>query len=205
ERGCLKCGCALGGVAASVGVFGGLGIYGSEMAATAVAAKAGGIAEGLKVGLTQVIHEVKQLLHGKKATIPTIEELKPFTTGISGDNLTLRGIFECINSNIKGQRVAGIDSEFSHAVDKMAGYTPELFNTMTEVSAKAVTDGVEEGKAIAIAATHAEYAHLYSAIGYSVLAILIIVLVMIIIYLILRYRRKKKMEKKDKYTKLLKE
>nr|SPJ13205.1 PIR protein, putative [Plasmodium sp. DRC-Itaito] len=42
EKGCLRCGCALGGVAASVGVFGGLGVYGSEMAAATVAAKACG-------------------------------------------------------------------------------------------------------------------------------------------------------------------
>ncbi|EUR58889.1 hypothetical protein PFBG_05946 [Plasmodium falciparum 7G8] len=47
--------------------------------------------------------------------------------------------------------------------------------------------------------------NLYSAIGYSILAILIIVLIMVIIYLILRYRRKKKMKKKLQYIKLLEE
>nr|SPJ13211.1 rifin PIR protein,putative [Plasmodium sp. DRC-Itaito] len=50
EKGCLRCGCALGGVAASVGVFGGLGVYGSEMAAATVAAKAAGIKAGLEEG-----------------------------------------------------------------------------------------------------------------------------------------------------------
>nr|SPJ13204.1 rifin PIR protein,putative [Plasmodium sp. DRC-Itaito] len=77
------------------------------------------------------------------------------------------------------------------------------FNSINEVSVRAVTNAVMKGETTAIAATHAEYAHLYSAIGYSVLAILIIVLVMIIIYLVLRYRRKKKMNKKAEYTKLL--
>ncbi|EUR67447.1 hypothetical protein PFBG_04127 [Plasmodium falciparum 7G8] len=47
--------------------------------------------------------------------------------------------------------------------------------------------------------------NLYSAIGYSVIAILIIVLILVIIYLILRYRRKKKMKKKLQYIKLLEE
>ncbi|SPJ13161.1 rifin PIR protein, putative [Plasmodium sp. DRC-Itaito] len=40
EKGCLRCGCALGGVAASVGLFGGLGIYGWKSAALATAKEA---------------------------------------------------------------------------------------------------------------------------------------------------------------------
>ncbi|SPJ10069.1 rifin PIR protein,putative [Plasmodium sp. DRC-Itaito] len=44
EKGCLKCGCALGGVAASVGLFGGLGVYGWKIGALAAAEK-GAIAE----------------------------------------------------------------------------------------------------------------------------------------------------------------
>ncbi|SPJ08680.1 rifin PIR protein, putative [Plasmodium sp. DRC-Itaito] len=203
EKGCLRCGCGLGGVAASVGVFGGLGVYGSEMAATAVAAKAAGIKKGIEVGLFQVIEEVKQLLPGWEGKIPEMKVLETLTEGISGDNLTLYDMFKCINSNIKGQGGAGIHSDFSYAVNTIAGYTPERFNAMTQVSANAVASAFEKGKGDAIIATHAEYAHLYSAIGYSVLAILIIVLVMIIIYLVLRYRRKKKMNKKAEYTKLL--
>ncbi|ETW32018.1 hypothetical protein PFFCH_00544 [Plasmodium falciparum FCH/4] len=37
EKGCLRCGCGLGGVAASVGLFGGLGTYGWKTAAIASA------------------------------------------------------------------------------------------------------------------------------------------------------------------------
>ncbi|SPJ09511.1 PIR protein [Plasmodium sp. DRC-Itaito] len=203
EKGCLRCGCALGGVAASVGVFGGLGVYGSEMAATAVAAKAGGIKKGLQVGLAQVKEVVKLLLIGQEDKIPEMKVLETLTEGITGDNLTLYDIFKCINSNIKGQRVAGIHSEFSRAVDTTAQTELTDFNQWYGTSAKAVTEAVTKGEEVAINAARAEYAHLYSAIGYSVLAILIIVLVMIIIYLVLRYRRKRKMKKKDKYTKLL--
>ncbi|SPJ09512.1 rifin PIR protein, putative [Plasmodium sp. DRC-Itaito] len=205
EKGCLRCGCGLGGVAASVGVFGGLGVYGSEMAATAVAGKAAGIKEGIKVGLERVIAIAEQLIDSSGGEIPTVEILQPLTTSISGDNITFQGIFECIKSNIKEQLDANVYKNFILAVDKIAEKQLSDFNAMTEVPAKAVTDAIIQGKADAIAAAHAEYAHLYSAIGYSVLAILIIVLVMIIIYLILRYRRKKKMKKKDQYEKLLEE
>nr|SPJ13459.1 rifin PIR protein, putative [Plasmodium sp. DRC-Itaito] len=205
EKGCLRCGCGLGGVAASVGVFGGLGVYGSKTAAWAAitaAAKAAGIKAGVEAGLTQVIHEVNLLLKDKGGAIPTIEELKPLIKGISGDNLTFHGIFECIKSNMKDQLDNSYEL-FFQAVNTKAGNTLNDFNTMNPVSVKAVAKAVEEGEATAIAAAHAEYAHLYSAIGYSVLAILIIVLVLIIIYLVLRYRRKKKMKKKAEYTKLL--
>ncbi|SPJ08673.1 rifin PIR protein, putative [Plasmodium sp. DRC-Itaito] len=204
EIGCLRCGCGLGGVAASVGVFGGLGIYGSEMDATAVAAKAGGIKKGLQVGLTQVIEEVKQLLtSGQEAKIPPMEELAKMTTDISGDNLTFYDIIQCINSNIKGQWGAKIDNDFSLAVDEIAKKPLSDLNLMHGKSVEAVASAFEKGKADAIITTHAEYTHLYSAIGYSFLAILLIVVVMIIIYLVLRYRRKKKMKKKAEYTKLL--
>nr|SPJ13246.1 rifin PIR protein, putative [Plasmodium sp. DRC-Itaito] len=203
EKGCLKCGCALGGVAASVGVFGGLGVYGSEMASATVAAKAAGIAEGLKVGLERVMIIAKDLFVCLEGEIPAMDMLKTLTTGKFTDEVTLRGIFQCISSNMKGQWSEQVYNKFFLAVDNAAKTMPTEFNQWYGIPAKAVTDAVAEGKEAAIIAEHAKYAHLYSAIGYSVLAIIIIVLVMIIIYLALRYRRKKKMEKKAEYAKLL--
>nr|SPJ13192.1 rifin PIR protein, putative [Plasmodium sp. DRC-Itaito] len=206
EKGCLMCGCGLGGVAASVGVFGGLGVYGSKTAAwaaTAAAAKAAGIKAGLEEGLKRVIAIAGMSLEGQEDKIPTVGILQPWTTGIAGDNLTLYDIFKCISRNLKGQFNTNIHENFILALDTMAKTTPTEFNKTYGTPAKAVADAVTKGKADAISAAHAEYAHLYSAIGYSVLAILIIVLVLIIIYLVLRYRRKKKMKKKDQYTKLL--
>ncbi|CAC9696407.1 PIR protein [Plasmodium sp. DRC-Itaito] len=205
EIGCLRCGCALGGVAASVGVFGGLGVYGSKSAAWAAitaAAKDAGIKKGLEVGLEKVIVEVKLLK--ETVQIPDMNVLKTLTEGISGDNLRLYDIFKCISSDVERQ-LRGTHQLFFEAVNIMAEKTPEQFNAITEVSSNAVTDAVIQGKADVIATAHAEYAQLYSAIGYSVLAILIIVLVLIIIYLVLRYRRKKRINKKAQYTKLLNE
>ncbi|SPJ08226.1 PIR protein [Plasmodium sp. DRC-Itaito] len=202
EKGCLKCGCALGGVAASVGVFGGLGVYGSEMAASAVAAKAGGIKKGIEVGLERVIAIAKDFFGCPEREIPAIEVLQKITAGKFTDEVTLRAIFKCISSDVESQ-LRGTHELFFEAVDNAAKTTPTGFNEMYYVPVEAVEKAVEEGKATAIAAEHAKYTPLYSAIGYSVLAILIIVLVMIIIYLVLRYRRKKKMEKKAQYTKLL--
>ncbi|ETW58005.1 hypothetical protein PFMC_06096 [Plasmodium falciparum CAMP/Malaysia] len=73
--------------------------------------------------------------------------------------------------------------------------------TKTQVAAaKTATIKATQEKAIEAASMQ-----LYTAIGYSITAILIIVLIMVIIYLILRYRRKKKMKKKLQYIKLLEE
>ncbi|CDO62071.1 rifin [Plasmodium reichenowi] len=209
EKGCLRCGCGLGTVAASVGLFGGLGIYGSETAAWAsatVAAKAAGVSEGLKVGLERVT-EIAKLSLGDQtgATMPTTTELETLIAGKFNDEVTLFDIFQCISSNIKGQGGAQEYEKFFSAVDIAAQTELTEFNKTYNVPAKAVTDAVTKGEEVAIAAEHAKYAPLYNAIGYSVLAILIIVLIMLIIYLVLRYRRKKKMNKKAQYTKLLKE
>nr|SPJ13457.1 rifin PIR protein, putative [Plasmodium sp. DRC-Itaito] len=208
EKGCLRCGCGLGGVAASVGVFGGLSVYGSKTAAWAAitaAAKAAGTKKGLQVGLVKVIEVVQQLVpSGQGAPIPTIGELQPLIAGKFTDEVTLYDIFQCIKSN-GGDTLRSTYPQFFEALDTMAKKTLPEFNEMNPVSVEAVEKAFEEGEAAAIALEHAKYTPLYSAIGYSVLAILIIVLVMIIIYLVLRYRRKKKMEKKDQYTKLLKE
>ncbi|CDO61659.1 rifin, partial [Plasmodium reichenowi] len=204
EKGCLRCGFGLGGVAASVGIFGGLGIYGSKSAALAAATDAG-IKKGIEVGLAQVTEIVKLSLvnHGDK--IPAIDATQLVSSGYFTDKMSLLDIFKYIRSNIKGQLDAQVYNKFFLAVDNMAEKTPAAFNTMYDRPAEAVANAVAKGKADAITAANSASTQLYSAIGYSVLAILIIVLVMIIIYLVLRYRRKKKMKKKAEYTKLLNE
>ncbi|CDO61970.1 rifin, partial [Plasmodium reichenowi] len=72
--------------------------------------------------------------------------------------------------------------------------------TNAEGPANAAAEAAEVAKTATIKATQekaieAASTHLYTTIGYTILAILIIVLIMLIIYLILRYRRKKKMKK----------
>ncbi|ETW19857.1 hypothetical protein PFFVO_01243 [Plasmodium falciparum Vietnam Oak-Knoll (FVO)] len=67
EKGCLRCACGLGGVAASVGLFGGLGIYGWKTTATATAmelakeaAEQAGVAAAAKAGKNAVIAGLKE-------------------------------------------------------------------------------------------------------------------------------------------------
>ncbi|CDO62001.1 rifin [Plasmodium reichenowi] len=112
----------------------------------------------------------------------------------------------------------GITDELGNytSLAKTAGTNEAIAKTLNEILAEA--EGVAEAKVADVTAAEtaiikeaqekaidAASTQLYSAIGYSILAILIIILIMVIIYLILRYRRKKKMKKKLQYIKLLKE
>ncbi|CDO62087.1 rifin [Plasmodium reichenowi] len=199
EKGCLRCGCGLGGVAAGVGLFGGLGTYGSKIAALAAATDAG-IKKGIEVGLDKVMVIAKELK--ETVQIPAIDATELVYSGYFTDKMTLLDIFKYIRSNISDQ-LNDTYELFSKAVDTVAQKTLTEFNEWYPIPASEVTNAVAKGKADAITAANSASTQLYSAIGYSFLAILIIVLVMIIIYLVLRYRRKKKMKKKAQYTKLL--
>ncbi|ETW32596.1 hypothetical protein PFTANZ_06683 [Plasmodium falciparum Tanzania (2000708)] len=75
ETGCLKYGCGLGGVAGSVGLFGGLGIYGWKTAALATAkeaAKDAAMAAG----------EAAYIAEGIKAVIAGLEQMGVSTLGV---------------------------------------------------------------------------------------------------------------------------
>ncbi|SOV76031.1 rifin PIR protein, putative [Plasmodium reichenowi] len=68
EKGCLMCGCGLGSVAGSVGLFGGLGTYGWKMGALATAKETGAVAgalagkaAGTKAGVDTLIAGLKQM------------------------------------------------------------------------------------------------------------------------------------------------
>ncbi|CDO61941.1 rifin [Plasmodium reichenowi] len=213
EKVCLKCGCSLGGVAASVGLFGGLGIYGWEMAATA-AAMAKATAKGAEEGMKILISKLEQELFLKKLFDGSWDV---FITTKNYLNKTL--IFERVKLEYEtcfaAESACGNDFLLSHynSVVKAQGIQTALENAKrivqeavgkaSEETTKATATEMEilkDGELAKIAET--SYCS-YSAIGYSVLAIFIIVSVMIIIYLVLRYRRKKKMNKKAQYTKLL--
>ncbi|CDO61573.1 rifin [Plasmodium reichenowi] len=235
EKGCLKCGCGLGGVAASVGLFGGLGIYGWKSAALATAKEAAekfgaaqGAIAGAEEGVKVVIAGIKDLgelfLDGKPLE-SFIDVTKYMKVSFISDNVYSNYSTICLPS----RSASGVPSlgNLNHAICKLV--RPNTQGTLNRDAVKAlieakvkeiVTQGTQAAsdKAAGVAATktaeaiktstdaiEATSTHLYSAIGYSILAILIIVLVMIIIYLVLRYRRKKKMKKKAQYTKLLNE
>ncbi|SOS81878.1 PIR protein, putative [Plasmodium sp.] len=194
EIGCLKCGCGLGGVAAGVGIIGGLGTYGWEIAATATAYETAKQA-GIQAGIETVIAQIKN--------IPTLSEL----SSINWSQFINETSYCTVSGIIKATKSA-TSSTCSSTLSTPA-YCHIISNGETFFG-PVVKDGIEHTatqvasvKAIELGKVKATSAHLYSAIGYSVLAILIILLVMVIIYLILRYRRKKKMNKKLQYTKLL--
>ncbi|CDO61577.1 rifin [Plasmodium reichenowi] len=210
EKGCLKCGCALGGVAASVGLFGGLGIYGWEISATAMAAKAAGDAAGVQA-------LIKGLEDGFVIQNIYNTPLKEFITTKNYFNADLiaDGVELKYKSCLAGSSACENDLLFSsykingeaEGALKVVEYAKRIVREAVEKASKETlritasrTAQVQADELAEVAAT--SY-YSYSAIGYSVLVILIIVLVMIIIYLVLRYRRKKKMNKKAQYTKLL--
>ncbi|ETW19994.1 rifin [Plasmodium falciparum IGH-CR14] len=199
EQGCLKCGCGLGGVAACVGIFGAIAVNEVKKAALVAAAQKG-IEEGIKVAIEEL---------GKLYVLSQFK-LIDWGARINGTNFLEPNNLSSIVSEIYYMCSDVEDAKgtlFCGAMDGLDN-TPNNFalKTITQEAAKVagaagkIAKSTEEAE---ITLANAESSYLYSAIGYSVTAILIIVLVMIIIYFILRYRRKKKMNKKAQYTKLL--
>ncbi|CDO61620.1 rifin [Plasmodium reichenowi] len=189
EKGCLKCGCALGG-----GVLPFWGLVSALWYATwsqyvTKTAMQKGIEAGIKEGLAQIKVIIKKF---SSSNVPEINVEKMLSSGKFTNGVNLFDMFEHISSTMYEKLVADGYSQFWMHVSGMAEFESiDMFNTNNSSNIAAVANAVEEGKAAAIAAEHAKSIYLYSAIGYSVLALLIIVLVMIIIYLVLRYRRKK--------------
>ncbi|ETW46266.1 hypothetical protein PFMALIP_05672 [Plasmodium falciparum MaliPS096_E11] len=234
EKGCLRCGYGLGTVAPSVGLFGGVAINAWKPkaleAAIASALKAGATeissaanAAGNAKGMEVVIYFLKGL--GVEELIPGIcEEISRTGHYANITNFTKRIIEQrgamCGLTPKLGEDMCKTISINLGTIGRNGGYgVPDstaipakvkLILDKATLSANAQAAEVTTSKTLAIKeaqekAIEAASTHLYTTIGYSVLAILIIVLIMVIIYLILRYRRKKKMKKKLQYIKLLEE
>ncbi|SOV78333.1 rifin PIR protein, putative [Plasmodium reichenowi] len=201
EKGCLRCGCALGGGVLPVwGLVSGLW-YGTWLQYLSEEALPVGIRRGIEVGITEITKIVQKTRCISDIPITAADMLSSgkFTKGV-----TLYDMAKHISDTMYDKLKEGINNQIWSQINGMVNVEGIVeFNTNNSTHVAAVEKAFEEGKAAAIAAEHAKYAHLYNAIGYTFLAILIIVLVMIIIYLVLRYRRKKKMNKKAQYTKLL--
>ncbi|ETW29712.1 hypothetical protein PFUGPA_03504 [Plasmodium falciparum Palo Alto/Uganda] len=199
EKCCLKCGCGLGGVAASVGIFGSIAVNEWTKAATTAA-----VQKGINAGIDKAIEGVGKIYElsespylGWAVKINGTNFLKP--------NDLIRFVNEVYYMCTDFEPAK--DTHFCSAMESL-GKEPNVIpvKIISEMAAKAAADAGEEATKITageITAANTASSTAYSAIGYSVTAILIIVLVMVIIYLILRYRRKKKMNKKQHYTKLL--
>ncbi|SOS76903.1 PIR protein, putative [Plasmodium sp. gorilla clade G1] len=199
EKGCLKCGCGLGGVAASVGIIGSIVVNEWTKAATAAA-----VQKGIKAGISKAIGDLGNIVGLSQFNLfnwPAIVTPTTFNKPMELVPIVSKAYYACTDSNTAS------DFLFCQATESMGKVSSTLpLQTVAREAAKAAGEAGKVAKSIEgaeLVLVNAESAHLYSAIGYSVMAILIILLVMVIIYLILRYRRKKKMNKKLQYTKLL--
>ncbi|SOV83896.1 rifin PIR protein, putative [Plasmodium reichenowi] len=209
EKGFLRCGCGLGGVAASVGIFGSVAVKELAKTATAaaeIAAKETAMIEGAAAGeaagvqaLIKGLEDMGVLTLDKKALVSYFA-----TTDYTKASLISSAIikeYQPASSSLKSPGMIQGNAVSDNAV--IRGTVENIVSnakTLAQTAAQQATDEVIQNS---IAVVQAKYASCQTAIITSVVALLIIVLVMIIIYLVLRYRRKKKMKKKDQYTKLL--
>ncbi|SOS79528.1 PIR protein, putative [Plasmodium sp. gorilla clade G1] len=234
EKTCLKCGSVFGGIAPSVGLLGGLGIYvwkpgalkiAIDKAIVAGAAKitAAGLKAGNAIGMEIVIKYledfyVKKLLPGIWGKISNIDHFTKITE--LANTIITEKYNTCSMTSDSSIEAMCETLDISFGMSKADGSSvlpnvavPAKLNELVGIAkeaANAETAVTEAAKKAIIKeaqekAIEAASTELYTTIGYSVLAILIIVLIMVIIYKILRYRRKKKMKKKHQYIKLLQE
>ncbi|KOB86419.1 hypothetical protein PFDG_02073 [Plasmodium falciparum Dd2] len=200
EKGCLKCGCGLGGVAAGIGIIGPIAISELKKAAAVAAAQ-----KGIQAGIAKAIKGLEEIYGLSQFSYLDWHAMVTATTYYQP--MELVEIVNSINSMCTESNPAfeSLFCKASYAINS-EGTSSSFTQTISQMAAKAAAaagEAAESAKKAQIALANAESTYLYSAIGYSVLAILIIVLILVIIYLILRYRRKKKMKIKQQYTKLL--
>ncbi|SOS79530.1 PIR protein, putative [Plasmodium sp. gorilla clade G1] len=230
EKGCLRCGCGLGGVAAGVGIIGPIAVNEWTKAAL-IAAKSSAIAEGTAAGeaaghaegAAKLIEFIKSTLGIERLAFGTLDKIIDAKT-YHNAQLISRSIYsEYLVSNCTSLGtiehkpicsiftklvVESVNGQAEGPMDRLLELSVQSMVSDAEGVAKVFTNSATE-EAIATlipkktGAVNATYASCQTAIIASVVAILVIVLVMVIIYLILRYRRKKKMNKKLQYTKLL--
>ncbi|SPJ13134.1 rifin PIR protein,putative [Plasmodium sp. DRC-Itaito] len=231
EKVCLMCGCGLGGVAASVGIFGTVAVKELTKAALVAAEKVGATeiaaakAMGVEAGINAVIEGLKALGVSRLDN----KELVSYITATNYTDIT--NIARAINSQYKTDSCVLGGSGTDHYVctwvnekffaaqeiqrrtrvgtvstNNVINKTVEdIVSNANKAASVAEETAIEDAIKISTDAAESTYAGSQTAIIASVVAILIIALVMIIIYLVLRYRRKKKMKKKAEYTKLLEE
>ncbi|KOB89258.1 hypothetical protein PFDG_04807 [Plasmodium falciparum Dd2] len=193
EKGCLICGCGLGGgVAPFVGLFGGLAVNEMKKVAAAASTKAG-IAKAIE-GLGDIF--------GLEAGSP-IPWMNKIHAGNYSNRMSLVEIVTILKNKCEdGQALE--DSLFCSASNSIAesGDTFEFSKNIYGMAANAA-DAARK-------AANGKYAEMTSVgticsnpVVISAIVVVIIAVILLIIYLILRYRRKKKMTKKLQYTKLL--
>ncbi|SCM18788.1 PIR protein, putative [Plasmodium sp.] len=234
EKGCLMCGCGLGGVAAAVGLIGAVAVSELKKAAMAKAAAAAveeGAAAGLKAGEAAGVSKVIELIKSK-FRVSTLfgEELGSIfnATNYTKETVISHAVFSEYqkSSCMALGTLSSTEKPICTAVQELGlvqGHVEGnglLSKQVIDMTVKGIVSNAKIAadtkvgdvtvvetytlKLKNIAAVQSEFNIYITSIYASVIAILIIVLIMVIIYLILRYRRKKKMKKKQQYIKLLK-
>ncbi|ETW53169.1 hypothetical protein PFUGPA_04797 [Plasmodium falciparum Palo Alto/Uganda] len=221
EIGCLRCGCALGGVATGVGIFGTVAVKELTKAAIAkavVVAKEAGMAaakaEGAAAGKEFVIAKLQEMgistLRGNvfeslftANTYPNASEIAYAINNqyspsscIFVSSGTRQAFCTWVTEQSKSvanirEMLQGNSVSYTKVTEKAVG---TIVTDAKKAAGEATEKAIEEVIQRSTAAVESTYASCQSAIIASVVAIVVIALVMIIIYLVLRYRRKKKNE-----------
>ncbi|ETW58006.1 hypothetical protein PFMC_06097 [Plasmodium falciparum CAMP/Malaysia] len=195
EKCCLICGCGLGGgVAPFVGLFGGITI--SELKKVAAAAST-------QAGIEEAIKGVGSIFHLEAGS--TMEWTNMINAENYSNKMSLVEIVTILKNKCEDGQVVG-DSLFCSASNSIAesGDTFEFSKNISVMAADAA-EAARKAASNKLAEMTSVGTICSNPVVISAIVVVIIAVILLIIYLILRYRRKKKMNKKDHYTKLLKE
>ncbi|SOV78685.1 rifin PIR protein, putative [Plasmodium reichenowi] len=200
EKGCLKCGCALGGGVLPVwGLVSGLWYATWSQYVTQTALQA-----GIEAGISAAIQGVKSTfdLH----VIGDVALDKIFTAKTFKDQMFLVGKIVGEYNTMCDNGSLSTNTFFNSIGTNCQNNIPKAIETITARASKVAAEAGQAAKSAEtdVAASYTSTtSSLTTSITASVVAIVVIVLIMVIIYLVLRYRRKKKMNKKAQYAKLL--
>ncbi|SCM18768.1 PIR protein, pseudogene, putative [Plasmodium sp.] len=199
EKGCLLCACGLGGGVAPVwGLVSGLW-YASWTHFVATKVSKAAADAGVKKAI-EGLGEIYGLSTVPGVDIPGMVNAENFQ-----NIMHLIESVMCVQNNFCTSALNETNLFCSTEVNMTSPVFTQGVSHYVTKTAEAAGQAAKAAKVAEAAKFVPKTTILTNTIIASIVAIIVIVLVMAIIYLILRYRRKKKMNKKQQYTKLLKE
>ncbi|SOV84024.1 rifin PIR protein, putative [Plasmodium reichenowi] len=196
EKGCLRCGCALGGGVLPVWVLANGLWYATWSQYFTKTATQKGIEAGVKSGF-----EGLRDFHGLDKLI-SISEIENLIKPTNYDNGMIYVSF--VQDAYETKCAAGLNPNATFCDAAKHQGIAKLTERAAEFADNAANMAKITEECVLAEGTSAT-SSLTTAITASIITIVVIVLIMVIIYLILRFERKKKMKKKLQYKKLLKE